>query len=197
MVSVQIDGQPLGIDISGAKTMGELVELVKSQIDPDSVVESLTIEGRQLTDSDWRAPLNVQGSSVLEVTTSSREAFVASRLEQAPEFVRLITESFAKARQAFQQGDQTVGNNLLNSSVNDLKAFFQWYDIVLEAGAISDADKARIVGNVQELAQTCEQLVQQQLYNSWWALGESLESKLEPQLNELCQSCESFAQSRS
>ncbi len=36
-----------------------------------------------------------------------------------------------------------------------------------------------------EIAEVCKNICQQQLYQSWWAIGETLEKELEPKLDQL------------
>jgi hypothetical protein len=46
---------------------------------------------------------------------------------------------------------------------------------------------------VTEISETCKKICQQQLYQSWWALGESLEKELEPKLDKLEDACRKAA----
>ena len=73
MITVKVDGQVLSLELAGIRTMGELVELIKMNIDPDAVICAMTIAGRELNEADWRAPLSVQGNSELEIATSTKD----------------------------------------------------------------------------------------------------------------------------
>ena len=46
-----------------------------------------------------------------------------------------------------------------------------------------------ITNEVKELSETCKGICQQQLYQSWWAIGETIEKELEPQLDRLEDAC--------
>ena len=50
-------------------------------------------------------------------------------------------------------------------------------------------EKLDISSQVVEISETCKKICQQQLYQSWWALGESLEKDLEPKLDKLEDAC--------
>lgn len=194
MIKVSVDGADLNVDLGGIKTMGELVELVKTQIDPDAVIGSLKIEGRDLLESDWRSPLSAQGNRQLEIVTVSKHQFVTERLHQASGYVSHIKNEFDRAKEAFQQGSESDGNTFFGNAVTDLQAFFEWYSVVLEAGFESRPEmRAEVLEQVNVLAGICEQLVQQQLYNSWWALGETIQNKLIPQLCQLEASCDNLS----
>lgn len=191
MITVRLDGAPWQQNISGVRTMGELVEFVKSNIDPEKIITSLSINGQDLTDGDWRAPLSIQGENVLDVTTGSAESYVVDRLQIAVELVQEITEEFSRARESYQQGGSRDGNVGLNKAVSDLRAFLDWYYSVLSL--IPGGNRVNLDGfraEVGEVTKICEQLLQQQLYQSWWALGQTLQSKLEPKLGELKSFCE-------
>jgi hypothetical protein len=54
-------------------------------------------------------------------------------------------------------------------------------------------DRLDISTQVQDISETCKKICQQQLYQSWWALGESLEKDLEPKLDKLEDVCRRVA----
>ena len=80
MITVKVDGQVLPLELSGIRTMGELVELIKMNIDPDSVISARTIGGRDLVESDWRAPLSVHGGARLEIATATKQQFLRLKM---------------------------------------------------------------------------------------------------------------------
>ncbi|MEI7489443.1 MAG: hypothetical protein WCJ72_18910, partial [Chryseobacterium sp.] len=48
---------------------------------------------------------------------------------------------------------------------------------------------------VIEIGEVCQKICQQQLYQSWWALGETIEKELEPKLDQLETFCRRFQES--
>lgn len=196
MVTVTVNGQQLPLQLDGVRTMGELVEVVKMNIDPDSVISAMTIGGRDLVESDWRAPLSVHGGARLEIATATKQQFLKDRLMQAPILVERIIQNFGNARQSFRAGEQTGGYQQMGSAVKDFNAFIKWYDVILEYNpALRQTYQTQVVPLINELTRICEQLVQQQLYNSWWAIGETLEKQLEPTLNRLREQLDVIARS--
>lgn len=195
MVKVKIDGQDSDSEIGHISTMADLVEFVKASIDPDTIIVDLKLEGRELSDADWRVPLSVQGDSVLEVTTGSRDNYVTQRLSSAPDYMYQIKAEFEAARTFFKDGSNEKGNTAFKGAIDDLRAFLGWYSAVLSM--LPDDSVVAIEtfnAGCQDLTVVCEQLVQQQLYQSWWALGETIASQLEPKLQELKEVCDKFAE---
>lgn len=186
MITVNIDGHPVITDTSSIKSMADLVEVIKANIDPDTIITELRLQGRELTEADWRVPLSVQGDSTLEVLTGTKEEFVLARLEIAVDYIGQIAENFSTTGQLYKDGKIDDANMALGRSVNDLQAFLGWYATVLEILPPSAEQwKQQYGSQLTDLAQTCEQLVQQQLYQSWWALGETISGKLDGRLNAL------------
>ncbi len=196
MIRLMVDGQDWSSKISGVRTMPELVELVKANIDPEKIVTAMAINGQNLTDADWRAPLVVQGESQMEILTGSKESYVQDRLGVAISVVEEIIEEFHRARSLYQDGVSREGNMSFSKAVGDLRAFFNWYFSVLDlANTKAESQKETFKSQVSEISSVCEQMLQQQMYQSWWALGQTLEAKLEPQLGTLKTSCATFADS--
>ena len=194
MLKVIIDGQPFSADISALRTLGELVELIKASIDPDSIIVGMLIEGRHLSESDWRAPLSVQGESTLEVETGGKREFAVDRIASSDVVLAEIIEEFKAAKDNFRNGVTMDANSTLQQAVEDLRAFLDWYQTLLAIlEEDQDVNKQPFEASIGDIASTCEQLVQQQLYQSWWALGETLETKLEPQLEGLREVCVSMS----
>ena len=185
MIKVLVDDSPFQ-DFANVKTMGDLVELVKVSIDPNTIITGITIDGKELSEVDWRVPLSVQGDSTLEIITGSREDYLRVRLESAGEYLQHISKTFSLSRVSFKEGENQEANKTFGVAVNDLKAFIDWYHALLLMFPSSwDVDVSKFEETVTELVGTCEGLVQQQLYQAWWAIGEQLENKLEPTLAKL------------
>lgn len=186
MITVQVDGTSMLTDVGSMNTMGELIELVKASIDPDSIITSLSISGNELSDSDWQAPLSTHRGQTLEVTTGSRDEYVNERLQMASTLVRRIAQEFSEAATFYQKSDWPQGNNTFAVAVEDLLAFVNWYDSILLVDEEKlEANRTEFKQGVDQLQSTCEELLQQQLYNSWWALGETINTKLCDQLGRL------------
>lgn len=195
MLNVLVDGQPLSTNVGAVRSMPDLIELIKASIDPDTIIASVSLNGQVLSEADWRAPLSVQGNGSLEVVTTTREQFVADRLQSSMDVVQHVILEFVKAREHFEGNDARDGNKALGTAIVDLKAFLDWYNSVLTMLPASfENERETYMNHVRTIAGTCEQILQQQLFQSWWALSQTLEGKLEPQLNELRTLCEKVSQ---
>lgn len=190
MISVTVDGAPFQADLTTLKTMGELVEFIKVQIDPDSVIVSILLDTQDLSEAEWRATLASLGDKALSVTTGSKEQFVADRLDVASIYVDRIRAEFLKVQQAFKQGASADSHTKLANAVQDLKAFVDWYETIIQMLPESKSElRQGYHDQVRRITDVCEQLLQQQLYRAWWALAETIERKLDPELERLKGCC--------
>ena len=55
MRAITVNGQDAGTRAEGLSNMGEVIELLKSMIDPEHMITSITLDGRELSDADWNA----------------------------------------------------------------------------------------------------------------------------------------------
>jgi hypothetical protein len=189
MITVRINGEQAQIASGGVGRMGELVELIKSVIDPDHMITSLQLDGNELSDNDWNATTNSYESAVLEVETDTPAAFVNDRIGRSPMVVQECFLKFRDARKAFQDGEMLTGNQHLVHAVRTLQSFFQWYSSLLDLVPVADRSKYDITEPTEDLSEICKRICQQQLYQSWWALGETIEKELEPKLDKLEDLC--------
>lgn len=193
MVHVKVNGQPFAIPVERLSTFADLIELVKSSIDPEHMVTQILLDGRDMRDEEWMmAPSQLQGE-VLDFESGRPDVYVAERIQDASSVVRSCFFEFRDARKGFQDGDSTMGNKRLKVAVDTLKAFFEWYGTLLQLVPEQSRSKLDISAEVQDISETCKKICQQQMYQSWWALGESLEKELEPKLDKLEDTCRKVA----
>lgn len=183
MISVKVNGEQSAVCTPGVTKIADLVELIKTTIDPDQMIVSILIDGRDLDEQDWLTSPGQFETSILEVETDLIENYVASRLQKAPAIIGQCYTEFRSARKGFQSGDMTAGNRQMIEAVNALKAFFEWYGTLMQLVPDDRRIKLDITEHIEEIAQTCKKICQQQLYQSWWALGETIEKELEPKLD--------------
>ena len=195
MIKVKVDGSDWTQDLAAARTMSELIELVKASIDPDNIITSITINGTDPVESDWRVALTVQGDSTVEISTGSKGSYINERLGTAVLITEQLINEFTRARSLYQEGISKDGNTAFGRSVNDLKVFLEWYYSVLALVPGAQSAREEFRTRVSEVTSICEQLFQQQLYQSWWALGQTIQNQLEPKLGSLRDYCANFAQS--
>lgn len=165
--------------------IADIIELIKANIDPEHMITEILLDGKELQDDDWLGAASKYGTVIMEVQTGTPESFVNERMSQASEVVRSCYLQFRDARKSFQDGDMQTGNQRLVQAVNTAKAFFDWYATIVELAPKEKRSSYDINPQVLEISQICKTICQQQLYQSWWALGETLEKQLEPKLDKL------------
>jgi hypothetical protein len=185
MVSVRVNGQDSPVGTNASVKVADLIELLKASIDPEHMITSISLDGRDLDESDWSAPLSQFETSILEISTGTPESFVNERLEKASEVVRQVYLEFRESRKIFQEGRMLQGNQQLVKAVNTLKSFFEWYSTLLELSDEARRKELDISTHVHDISEICKRICQQQLYQSWWALGETISKELEPKLDQL------------
>lgn len=192
MVSVRINGSDSSINTNVPKIC-DLIELIKATIDPEHMITGILINGRELEEHEWQATTSQFGSCILEIETGKPDDYVSQRLAQAADIVRSCYILFRDARKKFQQGDMVNGNKKLLEAVNTFQAFFEWYGTLIQLVPPQSRERYDISKNINEITEICKRICQQQLYQSWWALGETLEKELEPKLDLLEDKCSKFA----
>lgn len=189
MVSVRINGEDSPIVGTSVPRIVDLIELIKSQIDPDHMITRILLDGRELDEAEWFSSTNGVGTAILEIETGTPDSYVNDRLRKSADIVAACFTDFRDARKLFQSGDMQSGNKKLITGVQTLKAFFEWYASLLELVKVEERPKYDISLQVEQIAEACKKACQHQLYQSWWALGETLEKELEPMLDKLEDFC--------
>lgn len=192
MVSVRINGEQASVRLDGVQRVTDLIELIKATIDPDQMITAVLLDGRDLTEDDWKANLANFGTAIIEFETGDPDDFVRSRFAEAAGVVRSCYIQVRDARKEFQGGRMSEGNRLLVKAVDTLRAFFEWYSTILQLTTSEQRPTYDINPQVEQIGEVCKRICQQQLYQSWWALGETLEKELEPKLDQLEDFCRKF-----
>lgn len=192
MVSVKINGADSAINTSRLSKFTDLIELVKASIDPDHMITEIRINGHELEEQDWAATLSQIGDAVIDIITGTPESYAAEKLSQSSDIVKACYVEFRDARKNFQAGKMVDGNQALMRAVNTAKSFFEWYATIMQILPAERQSQYDISAQVLEISDICKKICQQQLYQSWWALGETLEKELEPKLDSLEDFCKRF-----
>lgn len=195
MVAVRINGDETNLQCGPSARFTELVELVKSIIDPDHIITDICVDGRDLSEGEWQGPVAQFGTAIVEVQTGRIDDYVRAKMASTPEIVNDLFLLFRQARKLFQSGSSFEGNQALGEAVRAAKAFFEWYSSMIQLVPAHEQSAYDIEKQVVEIGETCKKICQQQLYQSWWALGETIEKDLEPKLDKLETFCRKFIQS--
>jgi len=193
MIRVKINGSEAELAMQSVARFGDLLELIKTHIDPEHMITAIAIDGRDLTDEEWTGTVAMIPGDTLEVWTGEPDLYVADKMQDASGVVRSCLLEFQDARKEFQGGNSVDGNVRLKKAVDTLKAFFEWYGTLLQLVSEDKRGKMDITTQVVDISETCKKICQQQMYQSWWALGESLEKDLEPKLDHLESACRQAA----
>jgi len=193
MLRVLINGDEAQLDVSSVPRFSDLIELIKANIDPDHMITAILLDGREVTDDEWFRNITQLGDATVEIATGRPDEYVTTRISEASKVVRSCFLEFRDARKGFQDGDMQIGNRRLKVAVDTLRAFFEWYGTLLQLVPEDKRDCVDISPQVRDISETCKKICQQQLYQSWWALGESIEKDLEPKLDKLEDACRKAA----
>lgn len=186
MVQILVDDTELSLEAATLGTVGELIEYVKSSIDPDAIILSLTRDEEPLSEADWKCPLSSLAQSQVRITTGSRTTFYQDRLQLTGAIAETLAETFSEIAKLFKTGMQNNAHEAFATSLEDLNAFVGWfYSILSMDEQIFAADLKEFTQMVEEFKGTCMLLQQQQLKQSWWAIGDIIELQVIP-LIERC-----------
>jgi hypothetical protein len=186
MVAVRVNGSEAPVASNPGMRVTDLVELIKNSIDPAHMVTTVKVNGGELEAEEWDYALDKFGPTpIFEFDTGTPGDYVKARVQIAPMLIQAIYMGFRDARKSFQSGDMQSGNKAIFEAVNDLKAFLEWYHSLCELVKETDQNAFSITTPVEEITTVCKKICQQQLYQSWWALGETIAKELEPALDRL------------
>jgi hypothetical protein len=186
MLQIMVDKTELKLEISRMRTMGELVEYIKSSIDPDTIILSLTRDEEPLTDNDWSVPLNSFGESKVEITTGSKMEFVQDRLRMSESIVDQIYESFTDLSKLFKHGMENQAHDSFAHSLNDLNAFVGWlYSVFSVDAELFGKEILEFEGLVEDLKMICVDIQRYQMQQAWWNVGDVLDLKLLSNLEQM------------
>jgi hypothetical protein len=186
MVQVIVDSNSMPSEMANMATVGELVEYIKSTIDPDTIIVSLTKDNEPLSDSDWKCALSSLRDSVLDIKTGSKTDFIKYRLESVADLVNSVEQDITHVSELFKGNKAIDANTHFTQTLENLNALVNWmYSVIAMDAELFQAEIDEFSGIVKELKYVCGQMQQQQLFQSWWALGETLERKVLPVLNTM------------
>lgn len=185
MVSIVINGVETPLKTQGLQKVTDLVELIKSSIDPEHMITNLLVNGEDMSEEMWMGTTNSLETSILEVETNTPTQFVKERLELAPKIIQTCYSQFRETRKILQEGKSQAGNQSLAKATNTLRAFFEWYSSILQLVPDDKRDVVDITNITDDIVEICNKVCQQQLYQSWWAVSQAIQNELEPKLDEL------------
>jgi len=169
--------------------VGDLIELVKTVIDPDHMIVEIEVNGSPISDDVWSGALQAVSSSHFDFYTSTRSDYLKEQVGKSARAVQACFVQFRDARKTFQGGDTQGGNQRLVQATDTLKSFFDWYSVLLQLANEDQKAQMSLEPALSDILNCCKDICQLQLYKSWWALGEKIQNELEPQLDRLEDKC--------
>lgn len=191
-MKIKINGEFIEVPLEGVSKISDLLELLRAYIDPEHIVVAVSLNGRELTDSEWnKAPASFADGS-LELKSDLVDNYIKGRISEAPNVVQACFIQFRDARKTFQQGDSTKANQKLTVAVGTLKAFFEWYDTIMQLVDEPKRTSLNVEKFTTKITTACTKICDQQLHQAWWETAQTIEDSLEPALDELETFCRSI-----
>lgn len=189
MIAVRINGVESGLRTEGLVKFGDLIELVKTVIDPDHMIVEIEVNGAPISDDIWSGVLQSVMNSHFDFYTSTRSEYLREQVTKSPKAVQACYVQFRDARKTFQGGDAQGGNQRLGQATETMRSFFDWYSALLLLATDEQKIQMSLEPALSDILNCCKDICQLQLYKSWWALGEKIQNELEPQLDRLEDKC--------
>jgi cell fate (sporulation/competence/biofilm development) regulator YlbF (YheA/YmcA/DUF963 family) len=189
MIAVRVNGIESGLRTEGVVRVGDLIELVKTVIDPDHMIVEIEVNGAPITDDIWGGTLQAVRDSHFDFFTNTRTFYLTEQVGKSIKAVQACYVQFRDARKTFQGGDTQGGNQKLVQATDTMKSFFDWYSVLLQLANEEQKLQMSLEPALSDILNSCKSICQLQLYKSWWALGENIQNDLEPQLDRLEDKC--------
>jgi len=189
MIAVRINGVESGLRTEGLGRVGDLIELVKTVIDPDHMIIEIEVNGAPISDDVWSGALQSVTNSHFDFYTSTRVDYLKEQVNKSSKAVQACYVQFRDARKTFQAGDTQGGNQRLMVATDTMKSFVDWYSVLLQLATEDQKVQMSLEPAISDILSSCKDICQLQLYKSWWALGEKIQNELEPQLDRLEDKC--------
>lgn len=190
MVSVLVNGEEHFAGQSDAKSMGDLIELVKASMDPEVMITSINLSGEKLVDQDWSRSVSSLDGEVVQILTGDPEDFVTERISTSADVISHIIAQMEEASRFFEVSASFEGSEKFKEAIDEFQAFLGWFNTLfaLKTNALAGKE-LQFSAYVNEMTQTSEELLQLQLHQSWWAISETIKKGLVPQLGVLREFC--------
>ena len=185
MIQVRINGEESMLKGDKLSKVSDLIELIKTSIDPEHMITEIKLDGKDLPENSWFSSVSSLGTSILEIDTDSPQNYVDDKIRQAPLALQTCYSQFRDARKSFQEGKSKLANQKLVKAVETLNIFFKWYSFIFALMNNNQKSKFEINAYTEDILSTCKSICEQQLYQSWWAISESIEKQLEPKIDKL------------
>lgn len=184
-MKIKLDGEPLEVNVPNNIIMEDLILLIRdTYIDPVLMISAILLNGMELREEDWLVPIaTLRGE--LEFSSDTPQNYIKERFANSVIAIATCYSVFRNARKSFESGDNVDGSRKLIDGVKALQAFVDWYKVILQLIDESIRSEFSIEPEIQSLLKAANQVVDYQLHQSFWAIGETLKNGMEPALDTL------------
>ena len=191
-LTVNLNGKELVFDKSHIKDVSELVNLVQLGVAPhEGIVCDISLKGSDLSSNDWTQPLSELGDGTLEISTTTKAAFVENRLKLADSYMNVVAAKFNMVTPTYKEQGADSAAACLSTAAKDMSYFCDWFSTIvqIDAGRFGDAGET-IKASLGSLMSATEELAGKQLANEWEDICKTIDETLIPQLSKFADEVE-------
>jgi len=183
-LTVNLNGKELVFDKSHIKDVSELVNLVQMGVSAhEGIVCDISLKGGDLSSNDWTRPLAELGDGTLDISTTTKAAFVENRLKLADSYIEVVAAKFNMVTPTYKEQGAARAAACLSTASKDMSYFCDWFSTIVQvdAGRFGNAGET-IKAGLRNLMNVTEGLLDKQLSNEWDDLCKTIDETLIPQL---------------
>ena len=183
-LTVNLNGKELVFDKSHIKDVSELVNLVQLGVaQHEGIVCDISLKGSDLSSNDWSQPLSELGDGTLEISTTTKAAFVENRLKLADSYMNVVAAKFNMVTPTYKEQGADSAAACLSTATKDMSYFCDWFSTIVQVdaerfGSAGEATKA----SLRSLLSASEGLLNKQMDNKWEEICKTIDEMLIPQL---------------
>ena len=183
-LTVNLNGKELVFDKSHVRDVSELVNLVQLGAAPhEGIVCDISLAGNDLSSNDWSKSLAELGDGTLDISTTTKTAFVENRLKMASSYIEVVAAKFNMVTPAYKEQGAARAVACLTTAIKDTSYFCDWFSTIIQVDAGRFGDTRETIANLLgNLGSITESLVSMQMDNNWDAICKTIDEGLVPQL---------------
>ena len=191
-LTVNLNGKELIFEKSHIKNISELVNLIQLGVAPHAgIISDISVQGQDLSATEWSQPLSSFGDTTIEISTTTKDAFIQNRLTLAKSYIDVVIAKFNIVPPTYKEQDSARAAACLTTATKDLNYFCDWFFTIVQVdtqrfGGVQD----KVKKHLDNLSGISEGLINKQMSNKWDEVTTAIEKELIPQLEELSREVE-------
>lgn len=123
MLKLTLDGRSMDTESLRGQTLAELIRSIESDLTPERVIVSMTLDGQDLDQDSERADAGkaLESLNSLEIKTQRVNDLAGDTLRNLVEFIPRIAAALADCVEELQSGRESDGFNHLNQAIEGLQ----------------------------------------------------------------------------